>query len=892
MDRKQILILLKIGNIDVSNKCIDSLTVDRNFSDVGDKFSIDIIDTPDTNVTYDLELYMASGYRNMSVKYGDISENELISFSGTIWDYTCTFVGNIKKLNITGIMNRYVNNKSGAGAYTYNIDWNSYFNKRQDETRTYGAINALNRNQLLTNNTITNTRLDSGSIVSSDTAFLSSAILDTEFKTSIEENAKTLTLKGPSGNTINLPIPDNFIQLSDSEIPDDIPAWFENPDENYTQFYRVMKDPNGEFWGQLFIANATYYDLANNSNLYNMISFYVADMFYIRAPESSNSDTYDKAGNSLRLKRVTWEVLEDTSALHFPTIMQTVSWSGAQSQYDFAIASQYFVSRDYLYNVGLESDSVDPYSRDLPVSQKYWANGANNKYGDFYNLRPKERGINDVPIAEYWRTEVFDKDNYIYYLVNENGKVVAFQQCRINGHKSKVFVAVQEADWNKINEYGRLPNGKYNEFPGYHTKVDGPPSAIRNSIAKNRDYVFVQESNIRNEYTGKIDVYQSYIRAFIIRNGSSRNLYVQANPDASKSVFGTAGIVNSGIGVDISTIVKRLCILEGWDYEDRFITQTELVPNADSFIMQNQTAMDFILNNLVPKAITPLGKYYSYQDGKWGWHIINKPMGGFYPFFDENGKFHFQPLVKENISKLDIGNLGYNIPNSPMISFQINTKGTAFYINRIVDYSPMSLVTGEQVSEVEVASDSIVNSIEKTKGHNDTFDSWLGLTYEDVEKVTSEDNSGTENYDKALSLAQNALVTSPGALLVGTSAYNSTDVITRVKEAEDKITKSVIKATLNMWGNTKVAPARNIRVTNMLKGGVYNSDIPQKHPSSGDYLILNMQDKISSSGYIQSLNLIRYTEDVEEGINAAKIDYTQGAKYVVKETGLGIESTD
>ena len=57
MDKRQILILLTIGNLNVSQKCIESVSVDRNFSDVGNKFSITLIDSPATNILYDLELY-------------------------------------------------------------------------------------------------------------------------------------------------------------------------------------------------------------------------------------------------------------------------------------------------------------------------------------------------------------------------------------------------------------------------------------------------------------------------------------------------------------------------------------------------------------------------------------------------------------------------------------------------------------------------------------------------------------------------------------------------------------------------------------------------------------------------------------------------------------------
>ena len=135
MDKRQILILLQIGPVNVSHKCVKSVSVDRKFSDVGDKFSIDIIDTPDANTSYDLELYMAAGYRQITLKYGDLTgeteengiySDNLVSFKGTIWDYTNSFVGNMKVLTVTGIMNRYSHSRVGAAEYTYNIDWNNY----------------------------------------------------------------------------------------------------------------------------------------------------------------------------------------------------------------------------------------------------------------------------------------------------------------------------------------------------------------------------------------------------------------------------------------------------------------------------------------------------------------------------------------------------------------------------------------------------------------------------------------------------------------------------------------------------------------------------------------------------------------------------------------------
>ena len=85
-----------------------------------------------------------------------------------------------------------------------------------------------------------------------------------------------------------------------------------------------------------------------------------------------------------------------------------------------------------------------------------------------------------------------------------------------------------------------------------------------------------------------------------------------------------------------------------------------------------------------------------------------------------------------------------------------------------------------------------------------------------------------------------------------------------------------------MWGNTKVCPARNITITNMLKGGSDYLSIPRRHPSSGKYLILSMQDRISDAGYIQNLNLLRYSADVAKSINPYKIDYTKTPEYTIE----------
>ena len=409
------------------------------------------------------------------------------------------------------------------------------------------------------------------------------------------------------------------------------------------------------------------------------------------------------------------------------------------------------------------------------------------------------------------------------------------------------------------------------------------------------------EDNTTSGSMGNLNYWYWYdrdnkLRAFLDR-GNSGQFYIQANP--SSSGYGAAGLLKSGEGNDISWIVKQLCILEGWKYKDEYIVQTELVPFSDAFKMQNQSALDFIQKNLIPKAITPIGRYKTTDDE----HIfVDKPQGGFGLFFDKDGYFHFQPLSQTSLEYLNIPNLGYNIPNTPTISFQINTKGTAFYTFQPKTITATSITSGVEVKDVEVVSEAVEEEVRKTLGHNDTFDDWLGLKYETVQEAVDKSNilegyseNGTKNSysisyndnyisignrirDIAYGLAQNSLVTSPTTKLVASGVYNVSDIQGNISKAVKQIEDFTITANMTMWGDYRIKPAGIIKITNMVKGGQYNSNIPQKHPSSGDYLIQKVSETVSSSGYVQSLDLLRFTSDLDALINPYKIDYSVAAE--------------
>ena len=853
MNKRQIIILLKIGGIDVSNKCIDSVSVDRNFSDVGDKFSITLIDSPSTNILYDLELYMASGYRDIVLKYGDISKDELVSFKGTIWDYTNTFVGNIKKLTVTGIMSRFTNNTNGAANYTYNIDWNSYFNKRVNQSLNYGAIEALLVRSSLYDEYTSRIKENTKDYA------MSSDILNATFKNAITKNADVLTIKGPGGS-INLPIPECFNWTS--TLPSNMEEWLKNPDKSYTELYNFIYDPQHNYWGELTVKAET--SKPNAENISKYFSLYLATSLYVTRQAHTVNPVFTKYDNTKGFDSANNEITNITANL-FSSL-----WGAyfEQNVNGIKTLSTYYVRHDI----------VDRFYSNvwqgLPNKKWYEQSVRSSFYGKI-NMYTSTHDGKKYPKFEEYKLDDENGGNYVGICTNSDNAVVAFYHRRGNT-TYEPFVAVSQDDCSKYanTKADSIFNIEYTN-PYWVTEYKYHSAKLYAPDKLNSLYLYEKKD-------------LSKMRGFLFPDdGSSTGytLYVQANPNAKNSVYGTAGFLKSGIGVNISDIVLKLATLEGWKTKREYITQTELVDNSDTFIMQNQTAMEFIIDNLVPKSITAIGNY-KLTNGET--RFISTPQAGFYPFFDKDGYFHYQPLTKDNLKLLDISNLGYNIPNSPVLSFQINTKGTAFYTYNNIQYNPINLVTGDLNtvdSTIDIVSSQTVDELAKTKGHNDTFDAWLGFTYNDVESMRTKTDTVDTLYNKMKAKANAALVNTPSTLLLGSGITDSASTSTKLKEAEKKIKETVIKATLSMWGNVKIAPANKIRLTNMIKGGTtgdkgYQSNYPVKHSSSGDYLILSMQDKIDSSGFIQNLNLIRFTEDINKNINKYNIDYTKSALWV------------
>ena len=456
------------------------------------------------------------------------------------------------------------------------------------------------------------------------------------------------------------------------------------------------------------------------------------------------------------------------------------------------------------------------------------------------------------------------------------------------------FIDVTNGDiWVSIKNY-------YDEDTGELTHIDTQPNPKTGEVKIKYKY----NNNIHNiiwkeQSTGKI-------RAF--RRQGEQTAYIQANPKSE--YFGAGTFLQSTEGVDISYIVKQLAKLEGWKTDgDKYIVQTELVPCDDAFKMNNMGAMEFIQEVLVPRAITPTG-FYKDKDGK---EIkVTSGQAGFVPYFDSNNVFHFEPLAKtlqKDLTKSVL--LGYNIPKSPVISFQVDTKGTCFYTTEASKINAMSIVTGQQMDEQSLYSEAMLQEYNKVKGHNENLDEFLGLSYEEVKdkyankninndywlgfndatikKTNTSDSKVCYPVDNLVGsnctvgqvTITSSLVTSKLVSQLTASGFNTQkDAATSLQNARLKMEQFMVTASLNMYADTRIIPSSIIHVTNMVKS--LDSNTTTIHPSSGDYLVLKQKDTISGSEFVQQLSLIRKNAKLDAAINPTQIDYTKDASDTSK----------
>lgn len=312
-------------------------------------------------------------------------------------------------------------------------------------------------------------------------------------------------------------------------------------------------------------------------------------------------------------------------------------------------------------------------------------------------------------------------------------------------------------------------------------------------------------------------------------------------------------------GVYISDIVEKLCKIEGWSCEVTPTTWTSYEAIQDSLIMDGRNALDYIVNVLAPLATS--------ENGYTG-YIVKL----------ENNHLTFQPAVPDRLGTLEI-RMGYNIPDSPVLSFSCKTRGTfimhgvAEEVSTVTNYSNESAVLqtytkAESFIESKFASKSTTQGsnwfskglfsyygfLNNLEGYNSFFTTFYGDDF----------YYGENNVDKKKSFSfsindfqGNKVNASLSTSLIRSTPYSSLGDLSGAKVLNDlsRFEETSIKAEINIIGDNRIIPNSYIEVINMTRRG--------RHYTSGIYWINKMTDSFSKGTWTQKLECNRYDSNVD-----------------------------
>lgn len=850
-------IICKIGGMDISRSNIDSFEIERNCSDLANKFTMTLVDTPDIpTITYDLEMYMAGGYRDIDISYGDLEVNEFTKMKGTIYNYSYNFVGNIKNLTISGICSAFIYTDI-VGSITYNIDWNSYINQRVDETKPWNFQQIQNVTASLDGHSWTTSA--SGDTTSSDN-LKSSYILLADYRKAITYNSKMMTIKSPiNSNSIQIPIPELFIKCTaPMEFLTD-PSLYSGGDgkidpAKYKDLLSKLQDKtNPDYY-----KNGIYLPFCSMMNDY---MFWGSLTPYMLKTEVEDAPPMINTSHRAYKDRESGTIIGYGQFWGNKTEQLTGSGIYKCSGYDDHGNSIYF----YL-NAG------------SGVSM-YWSSyydGAGGYGGillsllttpgsPFYNYSPMELSQktydNYVTNSMFGQIKTTTVNGHTYW-VKSDGRIISLDVDTSYGTDIKTMLQHSFFDLSAMNDQTL-----------YH-KLNATIQDPRFMVMESHEAVEIIPGYSISDICWKDS--SNNIRAFYISDNSGNSeIFIQAKPETES--YKSATFFNSGVGVNPADIVSKLAVLEGWNTKDnKFIVQTATLENSETFIMNNSTAIDFITEKLIPNSVLAAGMYKS-TSGKNIY--MTQALAGYSLWFDSNDILHYHPISNAEFSNLSL-EIGYNYPNSPVLTFSVNTKGTAFYTQASKQISTLSLITGQEVTSISglTSNDSYV--VSKSNKHNAFMDQWYGTTYQEVEDKGFTESKQVEAFYN--SIISRSYVTS----IVKSSTSGETEIKSNMNNALENIKDFTITGTMTLIGNSKIKPFSNLTIINMVKGSGYNaysngkfskqsyaSNEPVIHPSSGIYLILSQTDKFSASaGFVQELNLIRQTENLEK-LTDNDIDY-------------------
>lgn len=295
-------------------------------------------------------------------------------------------------------------------------------------------------------------------------------------------------------------------------------------------------------------------------------------------------------------------------------------------------------------------------------------------------------------------------------------------------------------------------------------------------------------------------------------------------------------------GIRVSDIVKNLCDLEGWKYDEKTIVDTSYTNAADdSLRMNGEGAFEYIVEKLCPLAVDTGGSKTNYK-----------------AWFDSKDYFHFEPLtISAPHDYIDL-KFGYNIKDTPVLSFQITTSGLTISAFRNDAISGIDSASGDGTQVSSSARDfksALVLAYEKNP--NDTDLLFNEALYNTL--GFNSDKSSYEYYKNEVMVNGDVKdscinIQSQNKHISSTTSVSETETVlsNKMSHFEEKL----IQAEMTIIGMPEISPGRWVRMINMVKGG-------RRHYSSGGvegYWIQSVTDSISSDGFTQKCKMIRFSK--------------------------------
>lgn len=311
-------------------------------------------------------------------------------------------------------------------------------------------------------------------------------------------------------------------------------------------------------------------------------------------------------------------------------------------------------------------------------------------------------------------------------------------------------------------------------------------------------------------------------------------------------------------GVYISDIVEKLCVIEGWTHDITPTIWSSYESISDKLVMDGRNALDYIVNVLAPVACSESGYI------------------GYIAKLDKNNHLTFKPAIPDRYNTTDIV-MGYNIPDSPLISFTCKTRGNLIMYGVDAEISSVTTYSNESaVLSTYTKSESFIESKfsgkSKEQGSN-WFSKGLFSYYGFANTLT-----GYNSFFKTL--YNNGSDFSYGSHILGSSEKSDSDTVGKIVNASlsnslirstpyssiqgsdqpgellsdlAKFERSVIEAEITILGDNRIVPNSYINVINMTVRG--------RHYTSGIYHIQKITDTFSKGTWTQKLTCARYNSN-------------------------------